>query len=61
MHKEELEPLFRSYVGIVKFQRIKAAYPAPAMHVSSVKTGILDHIQECFKETKRQRNRSFSF
>ena len=40
MHKEELEPLFRSYVEIVKFQRIRAVYPAPAMHVSSVKTGI---------------------
>ena len=53
MGKEELEPLFRSYVGIVKFQRIKAAYPAPAMYAASIKTGILDHIKECFQETKR--------
>jgi len=53
MGKDELEPLFKSYVGIVRYQRIWAAYPAPAMHVSSVKTGILDHIQDCFTETKR--------
>ncbi len=53
MGKDELEPLFKSYVGMVRYQRIWAAYPAPAMHESLVKTGILDHIQGCFKETKR--------
>ena len=53
MSKKRREELFREYVGIVKFHRIRAAYPAPAMHVSSVKTGILDHIQDCFEETKR--------
>ena len=53
MAKKRREELFREYVGIVKFHRIRAAYPAPAMHVSSVKTGILDHIQDCFEETKR--------
>ncbi len=53
MSKKRREELFREYVGIVKFHRIRAAYPAPGMHVSSVMTGILDHIKECFQGTKR--------
>ena len=53
MGKDELEPLFKSYVGIVRYQRIWAANPGPAMYAASIKTGILDHIREVFKETKR--------
>ena len=30
MGKDELEPLFKSYVGIVRYQRIWAANPGPA-------------------------------
>ena len=53
MSKKRREELILDYAKSVKFERIRAAYPAPGMHVSSVMTGILDHIKECFQETKR--------
>ena len=53
MSKKRREELFADYASKVWFKRIRAAYPAPAMHVNLVKTRILDHIQDCFTETKR--------
>ena len=53
MSKKRREELFADYASKVWFKRIRATYPAPAMHVNLVKTGILDHIQDCFTETKR--------
>jgi len=53
MGKDDLEPLFKSYAGIVKFDRPRSGGQGAAMHVATVKAGIMNYIQGCFKETKR--------
>ena len=51
MSQQKREALFQEYAKVVKFERLRAAWPAPGMHISSVRTGIMDHIEECFEET----------
>ena len=53
MSKKRREALFADYAKKVWFRRIRAAAPAPAMHVGMVRNGILDRIEECFEETRR--------
>ena len=55
MSKQKREALFLEYAKVVKFERLRAAsaWPAPGMHISSVRTGITDHIEEYFEETGR--------
>ena len=53
MSKKRREELFADYASKVWFKRIRAAYPAPAMHAAEVRNGVMDQIEECFKQSRR--------
>ena len=53
MSKKKRAELFSNYASKVQFKRMRAAYPAPAMHAASIRNGIMDRINECFDETGR--------
>ena len=53
MAKKRREELFKTYVSKVWFRRIRGAYPAPAMHAAEVRNGVMDQIEECFKQSRR--------
>lgn len=53
MAKKRREELFKTYASKVWFRRIRGAYPAPAMHAAEVRNGVMDQIEECFKQSRR--------
>ena len=53
LSKKRREALFADYAKKVWFRRIRAVAPAPAMHMTAVRNGIMDRITECFEESRR--------
>ncbi len=53
MAKKRREELIKTYASKVWFRRIRGAYPAPAMHAAEVRNGVMDQIEECFKQSRR--------